>query len=352
MLGHVRNPYTNRKGILNEKEFFGREKELRDVYTRVLGGQSVLLIGERRTGKSSLLYALDFPDERESFGIPESLRFAYADCQEMAGCDEATFLAYLSQQFAMAMNLDEPPEPSRAAFKNLTKTAKGAGLQPVLAIDEFDVLIENSRVGPEFLAFLRSWSTTTNTPIVLASREGSVEQLVDEPGTGSAFLNIFGQAYVGPMDTEDVTELIVFPSTNIGEPFQSEQVEYIRLLGGQHAFFLQIACYHTLETQRSGTSGANARNIVESKFTYEAEPHMKYLAGRLSSTEVAALQDWLGPRTEKPKEGYTSLFRKGILIDDAEPRIFSSVFANYVCGVQSPRKEASYGKSRNQTLRP
>lgn len=335
MKGYMHNPYTNRKGILDEREFFGREKELRELYTRVLGGQSVLLIGERRTGKSSLVLALDFPGERESFRIPETLRFAYADCQEMAGCDEPTFIEYISQQFAMAMSLEEPPEPSRTGFKNLAKAAKSKGLLPVLVIDEFDVLIENSRVGPEFLAFLRSWTATTNTPIVLASREGSVEQLVDEPGTGSAFLNIFGQTYVGPIEFSDAMELIDCPSTNIGEPFQPEQVDHIRSLGGQHPFFLQIACYHTLEIQRTGVSGEYARNMVESNFTYEAAPHMKHLAGRLSTVETTALRDHMGPRRNLPKEGYHGLFRKGILIHDPAPRIFSSVFASYLTGAET-----------------
>src|SRR5258707_2769128 len=229
-MGYLRNPYTNRTAIRNEKEFFGREKELRDIFTRILGGQSVLLVGERRVGKSSLLHALNFLDERESFGIPESLRLAYADCQEMAGCDEPAFIAYLCEQFAMAMNIEESTPPSRAAFKNLAKAARSSGLQPVLAIDEFEVLVENSRVGTDFLAFLRSWSTTTSTPIVLASREGSVDQLVDEPGTGSAFLNIFGQTYVGPVELEDAMELVTFPSKNIGEPFEPSQIEHIRSL--------------------------------------------------------------------------------------------------------------------------
>lgn len=330
MPAYVRNPYTNRKAILCEKEFIGRERELRDIYTRVLGGQSVLLVGERRTGKSSLLYALNFPDQRESFGIPEHLTFAYTDCQEVAGCDEPTFVAYLSQQFAMAMELEEPPEPSRAGLKALAKKATSKGLQPVLAIDEFEVLVENSRVGPEFLAFLRSWSTTTNTPIVLASREGSVEQLVEDPGTGSAFLNIFGQQYVGPLDPADARQLIVFPSTNIAEPFQPAQVDRILALGGHHPFFLQIACYHALEIQRSGFSGQEATAMLESKFIYEAAPHMKYLASRLSLIEKAALEDLQGPRENRPREGYASLLRKGVLIHDLEQRLFSSVFMNYV----------------------
>src|ERR1700683_4518063 len=96
---NLRNPYTNRKAILDENDFFGRERELRAVYTRLLGGSSVSLIGERRTGKSSLLNALNFPGERNSLGIPENMRIAYTDCQLVAGCNEDTLIAYLCTEF-------------------------------------------------------------------------------------------------------------------------------------------------------------------------------------------------------------------------------------------------------------
>jgi hypothetical protein len=325
-----RNPYTNRTAIGNQNEFFGRERELRDIFTRILGGQSVLLIGERRMGKSSLLNALNFPDERQSFEISADLRLAYADCQEMAGCDETAFIAYLCQQFAMAMDIGESPSPSRATFKNLAKLARTNGLQPVLAIDEFEVLLENPLVGPKFLAFLRSWSTTTCTPMVVASREGSVDKLVDEPGTGSAFLNIFGQTYVGSVDLEDALELITIPSNDIGEPFDPSQIEHIRSLGGLYPFFLQIACYHTLQVQRDGASGENARSLVESIFNYEAGPHMQYLASRLSPVEIAALSNLAGSQNATAVHGSEGLFRKGILVCDPIPRLFSSVFTNYI----------------------
>lgn len=52
------NPFTNRSMIKQENEFVGRERELTDILARIRNGNPVSVIGERRIGKSSLLYHL------------------------------------------------------------------------------------------------------------------------------------------------------------------------------------------------------------------------------------------------------------------------------------------------------
>ena len=45
--------------------------------------------------------------------------------------------------------MPEPNEPSRMALQALADAAHRNGLQPVLSIDEFDILVDNPRVGQE-----------------------------------------------------------------------------------------------------------------------------------------------------------------------------------------------------------
>jgi hypothetical protein len=324
----LRNPYTNRNRIRSETEFFGRENELRGVYTRLLGGASVSLVGERRTGKSSLLGALNFSDVRRDLGIPEELRVAYTDCQEMAGCGEDQLLDYLCVTFATAMDLQVPEPIDRAAFKKLGLDARfKAGLQPVLAIDEFDVLLENDRLDRAFLAFLRSWSSGAQVPIVLASWEGSINDLAESEGLGSAFLNVFAPVYVGPLEPDDAEDLVRLPAEGIGEPFEEEEIRWVRAFGGLHPFFLQMASYHMLESRRASGPGPEALALAEKNFIYDATPHLRFLEGRLTPEERGAMADWLGSRSGKPcGEGYERLLRKGILISDPELRVFSKGF--------------------------
>ena len=57
MAGLVRyNPFTERNVIKNPHEFFGRMNELRTIFTRLQGLQSTSIYGERKIGKSSLLF--------------------------------------------------------------------------------------------------------------------------------------------------------------------------------------------------------------------------------------------------------------------------------------------------------
>ena len=50
------NPFTERNVIQNPEEFFGRMNELRTIFTRLQGLQSTSIYGERKIGKSSLLF--------------------------------------------------------------------------------------------------------------------------------------------------------------------------------------------------------------------------------------------------------------------------------------------------------
>jgi len=52
------NPFTNRGVITNEADFIGREEQLGEIIERLRTLQSSSVVGERRIGKSSLLYHL------------------------------------------------------------------------------------------------------------------------------------------------------------------------------------------------------------------------------------------------------------------------------------------------------
>ena len=56
----LRNPYLNRSMIRSLDRFFGRQSQIERIMARLDSPtpQSVSLVGERRTGKSSLLWHL------------------------------------------------------------------------------------------------------------------------------------------------------------------------------------------------------------------------------------------------------------------------------------------------------
>jgi len=58
-VGYTPNPFTNRGVITNEQDFIGREEQLGEIIERLRTLPSSSVVGERRIGKSSLLYHLN-----------------------------------------------------------------------------------------------------------------------------------------------------------------------------------------------------------------------------------------------------------------------------------------------------
>ena len=73
------NPYSNRKMITKAEDFFGRRKELRQIYSQLQTSQSVSIVYPRRIGKSSLLYCLALPEIQKRFSSQEIFSKSYFD---------------------------------------------------------------------------------------------------------------------------------------------------------------------------------------------------------------------------------------------------------------------------------
>jgi hypothetical protein len=326
----IANPYTNRDAIRSPDDFFGRMAELRSIYTLILSGQSVSLVGERRVGKSSLLNALGFESQRTEFELPENFCFVFVDLQYIAGCMQEEFVTYLLRQIAESTGISIQMPPYGSLHEPLEQAAQEVlhqGRRLVVLMDEFDVLVRNDRIPRELFAILRAWAGRFEIAFVLASREGSIEPILTEDSIGSAFLNIFAPVYVGPLQESEARELIDLPAEHVGMPFTDEEKEWILQLGGHHPFYLQIACYHMFNGKFSDLIPERRREHLEEEFSYEAGPHLDYLLQGLLEREKKALQSWIATGRIDDRRARVELTRRGILMDDhGRWRIFSTVF--------------------------
>ena len=73
------NPFMNRGVITDPNDFFGREEQVNEIFTRLQGMQSSSIVGERRIGKSSLLYYLTQTGPQR---LGDAYRFFYLDIQD------------------------------------------------------------------------------------------------------------------------------------------------------------------------------------------------------------------------------------------------------------------------------
>ena len=101
------NPYMNRSMIRSVDAFYGRKRELQRVMA-LIGAQmpqSVSLVGERRMGKSSLLWHISQPDIYSlCLQEPNQYVFATMDFSRYQQLDQAHFCRVFSQHLREAVD--------------------------------------------------------------------------------------------------------------------------------------------------------------------------------------------------------------------------------------------------------
>ena len=99
-MDYTPNPFTNRGVIKNEADFIGREEQLGEIIERLRTLQSSSVVGERRIGKSSLLYHLAQTGARR---IEDGqYRFLYLDLQDARFHTAAGFFRVTLERLGVA----------------------------------------------------------------------------------------------------------------------------------------------------------------------------------------------------------------------------------------------------------
>ena len=77
------NPFTIGPMIMKEEDFIGREAQLSDILTHIRNQGSVSIVGDRRIGKSSLLYHIFLTGNRRLEDIDNKrFNFIYIDLHD------------------------------------------------------------------------------------------------------------------------------------------------------------------------------------------------------------------------------------------------------------------------------
>ena len=72
----MKNPFIISQPITDPKDFYDREKELKEVFSEIKNQSNISLIGERKIGKTSLLNMVCHPDKMREYGIDTKVRHA------------------------------------------------------------------------------------------------------------------------------------------------------------------------------------------------------------------------------------------------------------------------------------
>jgi len=348
--------------IQSPEQFFGRRKEVSRVLSRIGGQrpQSVSIVGERRIGKSSLLFHLTWPQVRKHYlGQDDDLLVIFFDLQQLHDLPPEEFLLLLSDRIRKTAG-DVSAGTAGGGYQEFQTvleqlTAKGRRL--VLLFDEFDAITSNPLFRKEFYSFLRSMANNHAVSYVTSSRVELQALCHSTEIADSPFFNIFSNLYLRPFERSEAVDMITMPSREAGQPLEC-YADQIVDMAGYLPFYLQIACsacFDWLDENRGEPLNVEA---VEARFLEESGPHFEYLVDHLGEDQIQvlmALGNGNQPRIEQMATA-RRLVRDGYLVESAKDqyRLSSRLFARHLVertAVEKGRRNGQSGASGSRVLR-
>ena len=282
------NPFTYGNPISDPERFFGRQREVEQVFSRLRNreAESSSIVGERRVGKTSLLHHLAHPQVRQKFDVdsPQYV-FIYTDLQMVdASMTPDRLVRRLMRQLSLqaldedlkraAEDLRQAEIIDNFAMADLFDVVDLKGLRVVMLLDEFEKVTTNSNFGPDFFYGLRSLAIQHNLTLVTSSRSELIELTHSEAIKSSPFFNIFANINVRLFMEQEARQLISTSLQDSGVQFSQAETDLLFRLAGLHPFFLQAACHFLFEAYTNGSEPAERTNFLVKEFREEAAPHL------------------------------------------------------------------------------
>jgi hypothetical protein len=248
------NPFFFAGKITNPEQFVGREKELKKIFgyldTAHTGQiQHASVVGQRRIGKSSLLYHLSQVYSTQLSGH-KNYRFIYLDldnpnCHRLFG-----LLRYILDK----LGLPAPAQPTLERFYDLIEQEhEKKNVWPVFLMDEFEHLPARATEFPDRVYdSLRSLGNNNIVGLVTSS-QSKLQDLALQGKLTSPFFNIFHQIDLGEFPDVEAQALLNRGRAS-DQPFTDDDCGQILRIAGNHPARIQIVASAVYETKANNQS--------------------------------------------------------------------------------------------------
>lgn len=325
-----RNPYVFGPALpASSPVFVGRERVLRDVEDALTGRErplSVSVLGERRSGKSSLLNQL-FASLEATPGVV----VARASAQSFQAATPAAIFGELYRAIAGALGV--PPPGNGDDYTRLRQLLRrhAESHRYVLLLDEFDELTQSPNLQREFYSNLRALGDRAELrcAFVLASRS-SLADLAEQSHDvkASQFWNIFQPAHclglLAPREVERLRDAVFRRGSALKPP---DAPALLRLTGAYPAF-LQLG----LDLTWTAAHDRRPFRDVELELVHALGDHFRSLWRHRSRRERELLVELAsgapGAASDEPRFEQAELVRRGVLSPDGS--LFSEAFSAWV----------------------
>lgn len=282
------NPFVAAGMIEDPRLFVGRKDELHAIASRMQGVQptSINIVGDKRIGKSSLLYHF-FLTWEQRVQNPSRYVVIYLSLQNVHCQREENFYQAIADELlsfsrvATNQALSDPwrVRPlDRRAFSDAMREWKRQGILPILCLDDFKTLFDNkSEFNNDFYNNLRSLMNNNTLMLVIASQR-NLDFYSKKHQLTSSFFNLGHVINLGELKEDEVKDLVRLPASTVSGIAPALSLDEQRLsqqLGGSHPFLLQIAGGLVCEARQQG----HDENWVKTRFASESRRLQKSRLG-------------------------------------------------------------------------
>ena len=300
-------PYVTGMPLKTDHLFVGREDVFAYIREHLFGAYQnnvIVLHGQRRTGKTSILYRLKQV-------LADTHICVLVDMQGKAARGALDFLYSLADDIAYELDdhdlaVELPPRSDfaespefvfrsrflRGVCEMLPAGSTGRLKHLLLMFDEFEELqkrVQDGKLEPEIFPFLRNLMQHEDCVDFVFAGTHKLEELGAE--YWSILFNIASYKKITFLTPDDARRLIVEPVAPHLE-YDPLAVERIIAVSGGHPYFTQVIChelvaYHN-ETQRSYLTASDVEDVLD-RIVERGEAHFKFIWAEATPPERAVL---------------------------------------------------------------
>ncbi|MFQ5594789.1 MAG: winged helix-turn-helix domain-containing protein [Anaerolineae bacterium] len=298
------NPFFHRGPIRDRAYFFGREDTTAQALSLLGNGQSISLVGQRRIGKTSLLFHLADSEVFVQHGLSSDEHlFVYIDCGGLGSLEQAGLYRVFLEEIGDALadtgrapspseTLDDTPPLTYRAFERALRRLTRQGWKPIILLDEFERMSHNPQLDPDFFSGLRALAARYPIAYVTASKHPLLELTYANASVlSSPFFNIFASIRLGLFTEDEARDLLSGLAAGVELTFAESTVDAILDLAGRHPLFLQIAGFHAFELRQARVAPLTGEDYAElrRRFRTSVEEHFDYYWRNLTASEQRVL---------------------------------------------------------------
>jgi len=321
------SPYFYGGPIKDPHDFFGREDQLRTICERLNKGGSTSIIGQRRSGKTSLFFHLMTDVAQRKYALnAQDFVFVYMNPQ-LGIKNPVGFYRELIEALAEQVPIlakYKSAEMNERVVRSVLKELDPRHV--VILLDEFQDISSVGDFTNDFFQFLRGLDDY-GVLYITATMENLFDCCPREV-VSSPFAGIFATVYLDSWTEGEFTHFLEETSQRSGAPIVAYKDE-IQKLAGRFPFYVQIACSFYFDAWRQrGKITAQDQASIKHRFADETRPHFEGMWKKyLTAPEKEALVALAHGKDCPGHPALHTLTQKGYVLDG---RIFSSALTDFI----------------------